>query len=357
MKKRLFVGGALLLSSTTLLAGCQATSEKGQTTTQSTTTTNIASSKTDIAYATKSDTQKFDIYLPNTNGKLPVVLNIHGGGFMMGDKSGMAASGGGMPTGGTSGEKPAGMPTGQKPTGGMPSGGASGGSADDATKTAVLSRGYAFASTNYRLSGEAPFPAAINDVKAAIRYLKAHADELGIDANRIYVLGGSAGGNLAALAGTSGDLNYIGESENLGNENQTSTVAGVVDMFGPINFLTMDADFKELGVSDAPVTDSATSPESRYIGAQISTVPDKVAAANPTTYLDANDPKMLVQAGSIDKNIPYIQGKKFVDAANSVSPGKATWMLLEGEGHGTAGFSSAENLEAIMNFLDSLSTK
>lgn len=353
MKKKLFTGGALLLSSAITLAGCQANSNSTSNPASSSTAT-VASTKTDIAYADKSEAQKFDIYLPNTNGKLPVVLNIHGGGFMMGDKSGMAASGGGMPTGGTSGTKPAGMPSGQKPTGSTSGGGMA---ADDATKTAVLSRGYAFASTNYRLSGEAPFPAAINDVKAVIRYLKAHADELGIDANRIYVLGGSAGGNLAALAGTSGDLNYIGESENLGNESETSTVAGVVDMFGPINFLTMDADFKELGVTDAPVTDSATSPESRYIGAQISTVPEKVAAADPTTYLDANDPKMLVQAGSIDKNIPYIQGKKFVDAANKISEGKATWTLLEGEGHGTAGFSSEENLKTIMDFLDSLSSK
>lgn len=350
MKNKLFTEVAIVAVGATLLAGCQANNGSTETSTGS---ANIASSKTDTAYTSKSETQKFDIYLPKAEGKVPVVLNIHGGGFMMGDKAGMAASGGGMPTG-ASGQKPT-LPEGQKPTGGMPSGGGDGASADDATKTAVLDRGYAFASTNYRLSGEAPFPAAINDVKATVRYLKAHADELGIDANQIYVLGGSAGGNLAALAGTSGDLNYIGESENLGNEEQSSTVAGVVDMFGPINFLTMDSDFKELGVTDAPVTDSATSLESRYIGAQISTVPEKVAAANPTTYLDANDPKMLVQAGSIDKNIPYTQGKKFVDAANELSPGKATWTLLEGEGHGTAGFSSAENLKTIMDFLDSLS--
>lgn len=336
------------LASSFLLAGCQAQNTTNQTKTAET-------SKKDVAYATKSDTQKFDIYLPNTNGKAPVVLNIHGGGFMLGDKSGMSGSGGGMPSGSMpampSGEKPA-KPTGEKPA--MPSGG-SGSNTEDPLKTAVVNRGYAFATMNYRLSGEAPFPAAINDVKAMVRYLKAHADELGIDANRIYVIGGSAGGNLAALAGTSGDLNYIGESENLGNENQDSKVAGVVDMFGPINFLTMDSDFKELGVANAPVTDSETSPESKYIGTQISKAADKVAAANPTTYLDANDPKMLVQAGSKDTNIPYIQGKKFVDAANAISPGKATWTLLEGEGHGTAGFTSEENLNRILNFLDSLS--
>lgn len=342
MKNKLLMSVIALFGAGAMLTGCQA---KGGTEVSKQETT-----RNDIAYATKSETQKFDITLPTTGQKLPVVLNIHGGGFMMGDKAGMSASGGGMP----SGAKPVLSDSTKKPSGKMPTGGAS---TDDAIKTEALKRGYAFASTNYRLSGEAAFPAAINDVKACIRYLKAHADELGIDANRIYVIGGSAGGNLAALAGTSGDLNYIGESENLGNESQTSTVAGVVDMFGPINFLTMDADFKELGVENAPVTDSATSPESRYIGAQISTVPEKVAAANPTTYLDGNDPKMLIQAGSVDTNIPYIQGKKFADAANQLSPDKATWMLLEGEGHGTAGFSSSQNVTVIMDFLDTLSKK
>lgn len=346
MQKITKVATTMAIAGSILLTGCQA-----QNSTTSTVNTNV-SEKKDIAYATKSETQKFDIAVPSNSNKAPVVLNIHGGGFMMGDKAGMSGSGGGMPTGGLgNGEKPAGMPSGEKP----PMGNTSGMSSDDALKSAVLKKGYAFASTNYRLSGEAAFPAAINDVKATIRYLKAHASELGIDENRIYVIGGSAGGNLAALAGTSGDLNYIGESEQLGNENQSSSVAGVVDMFGPINFLTMDADFKELGVSNAPVTDSATSPESRYIGTQISQASDKVAAANPTTYLDANDPKMLVQAGSKDTNIPYLQGKKFVDAANAVAAGKATWTLLEGEGHGTAGFTSEENINRILDFLDSLS--
>ncbi|MGL4663221.1 MAG: alpha/beta hydrolase fold domain-containing protein [Culicoidibacterales bacterium] len=346
MKKNIMMCAGIAIVGITFLVGCQ---EKTNTPTSvETATKTTKQNQTDIAYATKSDAQKFDLSFPTAGTKVPVVLNIHGGGFMMGDKAGMSASGGGMPTGG--------VPSGEKmPMSGMPSGG--GGSVDDALKTEALKRGYAFASTNYRLSGEAPFPAAINDVKACIRYLKAHADELGIDANRIYVIGGSAGGNLAALAGTSGNLNYIGESENLGNESQSSSVAGVVDMFGPINFLTMDSDFKELGVVSAPVTDSVSSAESRYIGAQISTQPEKVAQANPTTYLDANDPKMLIEAGSIDKNIPYLQGKKFADAANQLSAGKATWTLLEGEGHGTAGFSSSENIKTIMDFLDNLSKK
>ncbi|MGL4674181.1 MAG: hypothetical protein ACRCXK_04915, partial [Wohlfahrtiimonas sp.] len=152
MKKRILKGAILMGSAAILLAGCQAansSSSNSEKTTTETASVNIASSKTDIAYATSSEAQKFDIYLPSTNGKLPVVLNIHGGGFMMGDKAGMAASGGGMPTGGTQ------TSTSEKKPSGSRAAGQSGASGDDATKTAVLSRGYAFASTNYRLSGEA----------------------------------------------------------------------------------------------------------------------------------------------------------------------------------------------------------
>jgi acetyl esterase/lipase len=289
--------------------------------------TTKATEEKDVVYATKSSSQKLDIYVPDakTQNGVPIIVNIHGGAFKSGDKSG-SATGSGF----------------------------SGGSQTDTFKEEAMKRGYAYASVNYRLSGEAVFPAAINDVKASIRYIKANAAKYGINKNMVFTIGGSAGGNLAALAATSGDLNYIGESENLGNETENSVLAGAVDMFGPINFLTMDSDFAELGVSNAPVTDSETSPESQYIGAKISTQPDKVKQADPTTYIDEKDPKIYISAGDQDRNIPYIQGEKLAKAINQKKSGNATWKLLAGEGHGTTGFSTSENIKEMLDFIDAI---
>ena len=121
----------------------------------------------DLAYGRHSPAQRLDLYLPRQGQTpYPVVLAIHGGGFISGDKA-------------------------------------------DGQVTPVLEslrRGYAVAAVNYRLSGEATFPAAINDVKAAIRWLRAHAGEYQLDPARFAAWGESAGGNLAALAGTSGDV-------------------------------------------------------------------------------------------------------------------------------------------------------
>lgn len=287
---------------------------------------NLLVEQTDVAYATKSETQKFDIYLPNKEGNLPIVLNIHGGAFMLGDK---ASSGGGS---------------------------GFGGDGTNNAKDKMMTAGYAYASMNYRLSGEAIFPAAINDVKACVRYLKANAYELGINPDMIFVYGGSAGGNLAALAGTSGEVDFIETDEKLGNEDQESTVAGVVDLFGPVNFLTMDSDFAELGVS-GNTTNQESSPESKYIGQLITDAPELVAASNPETYITANDPKMFIQHGTADTNIPYIQGKKLAEKFNAVVPGGAVFETIEGAGHGGSEFESDENLAKIIAFLNTIKNK
>lgn len=293
-------------------------------------TDSLTKEQTDLPYATVSETQKLDIFLPDSQTTaVPVVLNIHGGAFKIGDKAGMGAFGGGGPgkvnTASTSSESP--------------------------SKTAILNHGFAYASMNYRLSGEAIFPAAINDVKAAIRYLKANACELGIDANNIVLYGQSAGGNLAALAGVSGEINSFND-EKLGNEQFDSSVQAVVDFYGPINFLTMDSDFAELGVNGNQASVSS-SPESQYIGQNITDAPDLVAKSNPETYITSDDPAFFVQAGSEDTNVPYLQGKKLTEKLSLAIPTeKVYWELLEGAGHGGAAFETAENLAKMLQWID-----
>lgn len=127
-------------------------------------TSHIARKWLDLAYASASPAQKLDIYLPDAgDGPFPVIMAVHGGAFMGGDKADMQL----------------------KP---MLEG---------------LARQYAVVSINYRLSGESLFPAQIHDVKTAIRWVKANARRYALDGSRIALWGGSAGGHLSALAGTS----------------------------------------------------------------------------------------------------------------------------------------------------------
>jgi cephalosporin-C deacetylase-like acetyl esterase len=177
----------------------------------------------DIAYSKESNAQKLDIYLPDTiSEQLPVIVSIHGGAFMFGDK------------------------------------------ADEQVVPMLegIKRGYAVISINYRLSDESKFPSQINDVKTAIRWIKANAEKYHLASNKIALWGGSAGGNLAALAGTSGGVR---DFENLGmlNRNFSDTVQAVVDWFGPINFSEMDKQFEASGKGKANHSLS-NSPESKF---------------------------------------------------------------------------------------------
>jgi acetyl esterase/lipase len=99
-----------------------------------------------------------------------------------------------------------------------------------------LKRGYAVVAVNYRLSWEAKFPALVHDVKAAVRWIRANARRYGLDPARIVAWGGSAGGYLASVLGTSAGIQGL-EDLSMGNPNQPSNVQAVVDWFGPTDFL------------------------------------------------------------------------------------------------------------------------
>ncbi|MFI5156185.1 MAG: alpha/beta hydrolase fold domain-containing protein, partial [Chitinophagales bacterium] len=131
----------------------------------------------DIAYASISPAEKLDIYIPNTgNGPFPIILAIHGGAFKMGDKA----------------------------------------SGEITPMLEGLTRGYALVSINYRMSGEAKAPKLIQDVKAAIRWIRANAKQYKLNPDKIAAWGSSAGGHLSSLAGTSGGINEL-EDLSLGN--------------------------------------------------------------------------------------------------------------------------------------------
>jgi acetyl esterase/lipase len=265
-----------------------------------------------LPYASISPAQKLDIYLPDKPpGPYPVIVAIHGGAFMMGDKSDFQVN----------------------------------------PMLQGLSRGYAVVSINYRMSGEAKFPKDIQDVKAAIRWIKANGKKYELNKEKIALWGGSAGGNLASLAGTSGGVQDL-EDLSLGNADQSSRVQAVVDWFGPMDFLAMDEQLKASGNGPANHSD-AQSPESRIMGQKITEIPDRVKLANPETYISPDDPPFLIEHGTKDPLVPTQQSIHFAAKLKAViGEQKVSLYLIEGARHGGSEFETSENLKRVFDFLD-----
>jgi len=225
-------------------------------------------------------------------GPLPVILSIHGGGWSSGSKA----------------RSPA---------------------------IRFAARGYAVASINYRLSGEAVFPAQIEDCKAAVRWLRANAVKYNLNPDRIAAFGSSAGGHLAALLGTSAG---VAELEGVKPQpEESSRVQAVIDFFGPTDLLVMG------GMHDRP-----DSPESRLIGGPIQELKDKAARANPILYLSRDDPPFLIVHGDQDRVVPLRQSQLLHEALVAAGV-ESTFRVVPGAGHG---FSRPEIDELVLAFLE-----
>jgi acetyl esterase/lipase len=267
----------------------------------------------DIEYATQSQAQKLDIYLPDEgDGPYPVIVSIHGGAFKSGDKG-------------------------------------------DGQVNAMLEglrRGYAVVSINYRLSGEAIWPAQIQDVKAAIRWIRANSKQYKLHPEKIAAWGGSAGGHLSAITGTSGNVKEL-EDMSQGNAGQSSRIQAVVDWFGPTDFLKMDEQAKESKVANPQVHSVPDSPESQLIGKNLQDAPDLVKAANPETYISKDDPPFFIQHGFNDPLVAYPQSVNFAEKLEqTLGKEKVTIELIPGTGHGGPAFQTEQNLNKVFAFLD-----
>lgn len=307
------LSGAVLLTLLGLLvAGCSLPIPGGFGTGQSFTATPAFK---DVAYASASNTQKLDIYLPQGNGPFPVVINFHAGGFKFGDKSMIPGKVG----------------------------------------QALLDAGYAVVGVDYRLSGEAPFPAAVLDARAAVRFLRANAAQYKLDQDRIAAFGQSAGANLAAMLGTAADSTTFDDAS-LGNVNVSSAVKAVVDWFGPHDFDKLDEQAKAQGCSTSNQTHSeASSFESAYLGAAVASSADLVTKANPISYIDAKDPPFLVQKGDQDCTVAIQNTKDLADALQAAGV-PVEYDLLAGAGHGDTGstlvFESDANVKRVVDWLN-----
>lgn len=266
----------------------------------------------DIVYAEESPNQRLDIYLPEDGEEaFPVMFHIHGGGFAIGDKR------------------------------------------DDHMDTylKLLKKGIAVGSIEYRLSGEAIFPAAVLDCRAAIRFVRERAGEYQLDPHHIGVIGGSAGGNLSAMLGMN-----VPNGEFPGEEGRAFRadchVNVAVDQFGPVAFEVMDAQARENGVSLANHNEPS-SPESRYLGGTLSDLEEAyVAEASPITYISPSMAPLLVQHGVVDRLVPYQQSVLFVSKIKEKNPSAVVeFTTLQAAGHDDLQFGTDENLELIWEFI------
>ena len=254
----------------------------------------------DVAYVTDGhERQKLDLYVPDEGENLPLIIWVHGGAWL-------------------------------------------GGSKERYAPMEYLKSGYAGASINYRLSQHAIFPAQIEDVKAGVRWLRANAETYGLDPNRFAAWGASAGGHLVAMLGTAGDITEFEVGENL---EVSSRVQAVVDYFGPTDFIQMDA----YRLPDGLVHDAPDSPESKLVGGPIQEHKDRVASANPITYVSKDDPPILIIHGDQDKLVPYQQSVLLKDALEKVGVAVTLYNVV-GEGHG--GFKDPKVPELTKAFLE-----
>ncbi|MDO8545713.1 MAG: alpha/beta hydrolase [Opitutaceae bacterium] len=255
----------------------------------------------DITYVKGGhERQKLDLYLPANAKDLPLVVWIHGGGWQNGSK-----------------ERTQALP--------------------------LLTRGYAVASINYRLSSHGVFPAQIEDCKAAIRWLRAQAKENGYDGGRIGVWGSSAGGHLVAMLGVTGEVKEFDRGENAG---VSSRVQAVVDFFGPTELHMMDAQSTAVSRMKHNAPDS---PEAKLIGGPLQENKDKARRASPLMYVTRDDAPILIVHGDSDPLVPVAQSETFFSALKE-SGVDASLYIVKGGGHG--GFTDPEVNRQVFAFFD-----
>lgn len=254
--------------------------------------------------------QQLDIYLPNEGeGPFPVIFFLHGGGW-------------------------------------------SGGKKNDTQVVPVmcgLEHGYAVVSIGYRLVPKIRYPENLFDVKAALRWIAANAEVYLLDSTRTALIGQSAGGHLAMIAGfTIGQPAFEGAP--IGN---TCTVRAIVNQYGPTDFLKKHKHYDESGYPRADMPDD---PEMTAIddvlGVKLELIPNMHHFISPMSLAHADVPPLLAQHGRYDPIVPYQQSAELVERLNALDGGKAELDLYEDYLHADPGFASPKCTEKLIAFLD-----
>ncbi len=251
----------------------------------------------DLTYG-DHERQKFDLFVPKSEKPLPLIIWVHGGAWEGGSKEGNPA-------------------------------------------VALLSKGFAVAGINYRLSKHAPFPAQIHDCKAAVRHLRANAKKYNLDADHIGVWGASAGGHLVALMGTSDGVKDL-EGDG-GNLKESSRVQAVCDWFGPTDLVKLSPP----GASPNAVT--------RLIGGDLGVKKDVASAANPIAHIGKVVAPFLIIHGDKDRLVPLSQSELLHEALKKAGI-ETELMIFKGAGHYDQEFrtqiTATENRDKTVKFFD-----
>lgn len=253
-----------------------------------------------VAYADLSKSQVLDLLLPEGDGPFPLILQVHGGGWISGSKLGE----------------------------------------DEAAIFKLVSQGYAIASVEYRLAQEAKWPAQIYDVKAAVRFLRANAETYHLDCSHITAWGNSAGGHLVQfLAATNGDAEW--EDLSMGNENQSSSVESLISWYGASDMM-----------DDSKEKDPAFVPAKILMGFSREENPGAYFAASPIWHVTNRFPRSLFQHGYEDELIDWKQSWRIVEKINTLAGEKRADFELIAGGHGSPLIKNDDSMIRCLRFLD-----
>ncbi len=256
----------------------------------------------DLEYARVADTSlKLDLYQPEGTSGAPLLVWVHGGRWEVGSKEP-------MPLG------------------------------------ALVERGYAVASLDFRPASAAQFPGQVHEIKAAVRYLRAESARHGYDATRIGILGASSGAHLAALVGTT---NRHAELEGtLGKHAQESSeVQAIVAYFAATNLTTILAQSTPFGLK---IREPALQ---TLLGGSPETVEPLARLASPVFHVDANDPPLLLLHGDQDPQMPINQSHELEGAYENLALDVAL-VVVHGAAHGGDAFFDQRRTELVAAFLD-----
>ena len=254
----------------------------------------------DIVYATVDGKElRLDIYVPPGTASSRLLIWVHGGAWRSGTK--------------------------------------------ESVPKVFVENGFAVASLDFRQSTEARFPAQVNDIKAAIRFLRAKASEYGYKGDKFAIAGSSSGGHLAALVGVSNGNKEL--EGTVGNYlNQSSHVQAIVDYFGASNLMTILSQSTPFGLN-------MRRPALKLLlGASPDSVKTLAQLASPVMHVDKSDPPLLIFHGDLDPQMPINQSHELEGQYKKLGL-DVEFDVVHGAAHGGDAFFAGEYLEKVTKFL------
>lgn len=276
--------------------------------------------KRNIPYATVSKSQVLDIYFPNSDNnkpsdKLKVLIFVHGGAFLYGDKSNIHTS----------------------------------------LRDSALKNNYVVISANHRKSNEAIFPAAVADIKAVVRWVRANSKKYNLDENNITIWGESSGAYLAVMTALTPEV-LILNGDVKDNLEYSSKVNNLVSIFGGFDLYTLDKELNELTYTEFINHSADDSPESKFLGQPIMADKEKTYTTYWGTYKNQIPKdykvKTFIEAGNKDTSIPYTQSEKLANELAKIFGEKyVKYVIIKGANHGAKEFFTKNNINMIFDYL------